>query len=79
MGKKAVSSFVPAQMIAVHDAAFNQIQISKQLNISSGCVQNAIKKYKRLGTYQVGQNKWSSWYLDNISFNCHSINLLLSF
>ena len=26
--------------------------------------------------YQVGQNKWPFWYLDNISFNCHSIYLL---
>ena len=38
-------------MVALHDAGFNQVQISKQLNISRCCVQNAMKKYKRLGTY----------------------------
>ena len=51
MGKKAVSSFVRAQVVVLHDAGFNQVQISKQLNISRCCVQNAINKYNRLGTY----------------------------
>ena len=51
MGKKAVSSFVRVQMVALHDVRFNQIQISKQLNIPRCCAQNIINKYKRLGTY----------------------------
>ena len=51
MGKKPVSSFVRAQVIALHDAEFNQVQISKQLNISCCCVQNLTNKYKRQGTY----------------------------
>ena len=51
MGEKLVSSFVRAQVAALHDAGFNQIQISKQLNISRCCVQNTINKSKRLGTY----------------------------
>ena len=37
--------------VQVHNAGFNQVQISKQLNISRCCVQNATHKYKRLGTY----------------------------
>ena len=49
--KKPVSLFMRAQMVALHDAGFNQVQISKQLNISRCCVQNVINKYKRLGTY----------------------------
>ena len=51
MGEKPVSSFVRAQVVALHDAAFNQVQISKQLNIFRYCVQNAINRYKRLDTY----------------------------
>ena len=38
-------------MIALHDAGFIQVQISKQPNISRCCVQNDIYKYKRLHTY----------------------------
>ena len=49
MGKKAVYSFVRAQVVALHDAGFNQVQLSKQLNISCCCVQNAINKYKYVG------------------------------
>ena len=41
-----------AQVVALHDAEFNQLQISKQLNISRCCVQNAINKYSYLGTYE---------------------------
>ena len=59
MGKKSVSSFVRAQMIALHDAGFNQLQNSKQLNISHCCVQNAIKKYKHLGIYNDLRRSWS--------------------
>ena len=38
-------------MVALHDAGFNQVQISKQLNISRCCLQSVINKYIRLGTY----------------------------
>ena len=48
MRKKAVSSFEQVQVVALHDAAFNQVQISKQLNISRCCVQNTINKDKHL-------------------------------
>ena len=51
MGKKAVSSFVQVQLVALHHPRFNQVQVSKQLNISHYCVQNAINKYKRLSIY----------------------------
>ena len=46
MGNKAVASFVQAQVVALHEAGFNQVSISKQLNISRCCVQNAINKDK---------------------------------
>ena len=39
-------------MVALHDVGFNQLQISKQLNIFRCCVQNAINKYKYLDTYE---------------------------
>ncbi|CAF3183212.1 unnamed protein product [Rotaria socialis] len=51
MGKKPVSPFVRAHVVALHDAGFNQVHISKQLNISRCCAQNAIKKYKDQGNY----------------------------
>ena len=51
MGKKPVDQLVRAQVVALHDAGFNQVQISKQLKISGCCVQNAIKKYKELDRY----------------------------
>ena len=51
MGKKAVSPFVRAQVVALFDAGFNQIQISKQLKVSRCCVQNAIKRFRDQGTY----------------------------
>lgn len=51
MGKKPVDSFVRAQVVALSAAGLNQVQISKQLNISRHCVQNAIKKYKETGNY----------------------------
>ena len=51
MEKNPVSSFVQAQVVPLHDAGFNQVQISKQRNISRRCVENAINKYKCLGTY----------------------------
>ena len=51
MRKKPVSSLVQAQVVILHDAEFHQVRISKQLNISRCCVQNAINTYKRPGTY----------------------------
>ena len=35
----------------MHDTGFNEVQISKQLNIFRCCVQNLLNKYKRLGKY----------------------------
>ena len=39
-------------MVASHDAGFNQVLISKQLNSSCCCIQSAINKYKHLSTYE---------------------------
>ena len=47
MGKKPVESIVRAQAVALFDSGLNQVQISRQLNISRHCVQNAVKKYKK--------------------------------
>ena len=55
MGKKPVSSFVRAQVVALRDAGFNQVQISKQLNISHCFVQNTINKYKHLSAYDLSK------------------------
>ena len=38
--------------IALYDSGFNQVQISKQLNISHCCVENVINKYKQLDIYE---------------------------
>ena len=51
MGKKSVDWIVRAQTVALPDSGFNQVQISKQLNISRHCVQNAVKKYKETRQY----------------------------
>ena len=51
MGKKTIYPYVRAQMVALHYAGLNQVQISKQLKVSRCCVQNAIKKYKQLGQF----------------------------
>ena len=40
-------------MVALYDAGFNQVQISKQLNVSPYYVQNAINKYKHPGIQSV--------------------------
>ena len=37
--------------MVLHDAALNQVQISKQLKLSRCCVQNGIKKDKQLGRF----------------------------
>ena len=66
--KKPVPSFVRAQMRAVHDAAFNQAPISKQLNISRCCVQNVIKKYTRLGAYDHAKRSERPKELDTRGF-----------
>ena len=68
MGEKAVSSFVRAQVVALHDARFNQVHISKQLNISRCCVQNVINKYKRLGIYDNSKRSGRPKELDALSF-----------
>ena len=49
--RKAVSSFVRAQVEASHDTGFNQVHTSKQLNIYRCCVQSVINKYNCLSTY----------------------------
>ena len=51
MGKKPVNSIVQAQAVALSDSGLNQVQISRQLNISKHCVQNAVKKYKETRQY----------------------------
>ena len=51
MGKKPVDSIVRAQAVPLSDSGLNQAQISRQLNISRHCVQNAVKKYKETGQY----------------------------
>ncbi|CAF3398923.1 unnamed protein product [Rotaria socialis] len=51
MGKKSIDPYVRAQVVALHDAGLNQVDISKQLIVSRCCVQNAIKKYKQLGRF----------------------------
>ena len=51
MGKKPVDSIVRAEAVAFSDAGLNQVEISRQLNISKHCVQNAVKKYKETRQY----------------------------
>ena len=51
MRKKSIHPYVWAQVVALHDAALNQIQISKQLKVSRCCVENSITKYKQLGRF----------------------------
>ena len=53
MGKKSVDSIVRAQAAALSDSGLNQVQLSRQLNISTHCVQNAVKKYKKTRQYNV--------------------------
>ena len=51
MGKKSIHSYVRAQVVTLHDAVFNWVQISKELKLSRCCVQNVIKKYEQLGRF----------------------------
>ena len=51
MGKISVDSIVRAQAVASFDSGLNQVRISRQLNISGHCVQNAVKKYKDIRQY----------------------------
>ena len=37
--------------MALHDAALNQLQISKQFEVSRCCVQSPIKKHQQLGRF----------------------------
>ena len=55
-------------MVALHDAGFNQVQISKQLNISRCCVQNAINKCERLGIHTGSKRSECPEKLDARSF-----------
>ena len=51
MGKKPVDSIVRAQSVALSGSGLNYVQISRQLNISCHCVQNALKKYEKTRQY----------------------------
>ena len=51
MDKKPVDSIVLAQAAALSDSGLNQVQISRQLNISRHCVQNTVEKYKKTRQY----------------------------
>ena len=51
MDKKLVDSIVRAQAVALSDSGLKQVQISRQLNISRHCVQNAVKRYKETRQY----------------------------
>ena len=55
-------------MVALDDAGFNQLQISKQLNISYCYVQNAINKRKRLGAYDDSKRSGRPKTLDTRGF-----------
>ena len=69
MGRKTVSSFGgEAQVVASHDAGFNQVQVSKQLNISRCCVQNTINKEKYLGTHESSKRSERPKKLDERDF-----------
>ena len=49
MEKQSIYPYVRLQVVALHGASLNRVQISKQLKVSRCCVQSAIKKYKQLG------------------------------
>ena len=51
MGKKSIHSYVRAQVVALHDATLNQLQISERLKVSWCCIQTAINKYKQFGRF----------------------------
>ena len=51
MGKKSIYPYVRVQVVALHDAALNQLRIPKQLKTSRCCSQNVIKKYKQLDRF----------------------------
>ena len=52
MGKKAVSAYTRAQAVALHQSGMNMCKISKQLNVSSKCVMNAIERYNKYGEFK---------------------------
>ena len=66
--KKQFLRFLRVQVVALHDVGYNQVQISKQLNISRYCVQNAINKYEHLGTYDESKRSGRPRKLDERSF-----------
>ncbi|CAF2092095.1 unnamed protein product [Rotaria magnacalcarata] len=51
MGKESIDPYVRAQVVVLHDAGLNWVEISIQLKVSRCCVQNAIKKYKQLSRF----------------------------
>ena len=51
MLKRPVYSIVRAQVVALSDTGLSQVQISRHLNISGHCVQNAIEKYNETDRY----------------------------
>ena len=53
MRKKSIHPYVRAHVVALHDAGLNQVQISKHLKVSRCIVQNAIKKCKQQGRFDV--------------------------
>ena len=51
MGKNSIYPSVRTQMVVLHGANLNQVQIPRQLKISRCRVQDVIKKYKQLGRF----------------------------
>ena len=51
MGKKAISPYIRAQAVALHQSGLNMSKISKQLKVSRCCVRNAIMKFKIKGDF----------------------------
>ena len=51
MSKTPIDSIVRVQAVALSDSGLNQVQISRQLNISRHCLQKAVKKYKETRQY----------------------------
>ncbi|CAF1597481.1 unnamed protein product [Adineta ricciae] len=51
MGRKPIDPFARAQIVALHNAGFKQVDISTHLGKSRCCVQNAIRKFKNHGHY----------------------------
>ncbi|CAF3367541.1 unnamed protein product [Rotaria sp. Silwood2] len=52
MGKKSVSEYKRAQAVALFDAGFTISDAARQLNISWTCIKNAVKRYRKHGTFK---------------------------